>query len=133
MNITYAGSDLGQVCDIKENINAGLLPFTMPRTDASQTLIYDLMGTSQTLSVTTKFISTPAGIGSVLNFLDTICNGQQNTSKQLTLPFGRTKNVVVTNWQWFASEKEGQVNTDEGSNCIITLVIDFAYGTVVPL
>jgi len=126
-NITYAGSDLGQVQDIKEGTNCGLLPFPMPRTGASARLIYDLNGTSQDISLTTKYVSTPSGIGSVLLFLDTLCNGRQ-TAKSLELPYSRTKSVVITNWEWFSNSTEG-VN-DTGSNCIINIRIDFAYGDI---
>ena len=136
-NILYAGSDLGQVQDIKEGTNCGLLPFPMPRTGASARLIYDLNGTSQDISITTKYVSTPAGIGSLLLLMDNLTNGEQ-TAKELTLPYGRTKpvvvvegktrGVVISNWEWFTNATEGA--NDTGSNCIINLRIDFAYGTV---
>jgi hypothetical protein len=130
-DILYNGSSLGQVQDIKESTNCGLLPFPMPRTGASETLIYDLNGTSDNISITTKFVSTPQGIGSVLNLLDNICNGQQTSGKSLVLPYSRTKNVVISNWEWYTNSIEGA--NDAGSNCIITLRIDFAFGTVIDL
>lgn len=131
-DITYGGSSLGQVQSLKERTDGGLFAFPIPQQSAGSCLIYDLGGNTRAFEVETKYVSTIGGIGSILNLMDTWANGRQGTGKSLALPFGRSSNCVIQRWEWFTDSNMGG-ETDTGSNLMITLRIDFAFGTIVSI
>ena len=130
-DITYGGSSLGQVQSVKENTNCGLFAFPLPQQSAGSCIIYDLGGNARTFEVDTKYVSTAGGIGSLLNLIDTWANGRQS-GKSLVLPFGRTSTCVIQNWEWFTDSSMGG-ETDMGSNLVITLRFEFAFGNIVSI
>jgi len=130
-DITYSGVSLGQMQTIKENNNCGLVDFPLPGTGAGGNIIYDLGGVSRDFELTTKYVSTSAGVSGLLATLDNWTNGRQGGSPvpTLALPFSRSKPVIIKRWDWNTDANRGG-ETDTGSNIVVDLRIDFAYGDI---
>jgi len=127
-NITYNGLDLGNVQNIKENNNAGLVDFPLPGGSAGTAIIFDMGGVTKDFELTTKFIGTETQVTNVLGSMTEYCNGRQGTVRSLALPFGRTCNCVIKRWDWSTDSQQGA--NDTGSNLMIDLRIDLANGDI---
>lgn len=128
-DIQFDGVSLGEVQDLRESVQCGLVATPIPGEPNAQ--IYDIGGISKSISITTKYRSTTAGITSFLSQLDNWSNGKQ-TGRTLSLPFGRSKTNMccILNWDYNIDSSVGG-QTDAGSNIVITATINVGVGSPV--
>ena len=97
--------DLGSIQNEEQNKDSGIFQQTLPRSDSNEAVLLDLFGCFRTITITGIFDGTEAEQRTFIGQIDTIENGQQDSStfvsSLITSP--ASYKVFIQNFVWTKS------------------------------
>jgi hypothetical protein len=97
------GFDLGILKSERQNKQSGLFSMAVPRSDSSNAILMDLMGTERKITLEGIKIGTPEELKSFIETIDDFLNGQQ-VSRTYSGTLISSKNVLIESFDFVYSE-----------------------------
>lgn len=108
MTNTLNGNDLEKVRNIITTKNSGLIVYPIPLADSSNTVTFDMIGTTKIIKVIGTFVGTSTALANKRIIFDALCNGNQTSAYTFITNLGGNIKVKILDITW--TEMEGYVN-----------------------
>ena len=101
---TLDGQSLGKLQQVSNELNANIIPLPMPTGDESETETFDMLGVVRTIALAGIFVGTTAEIIVLVNLIEGIINGSQDSVYLVVDELGGSPGIKVkvasmsTNW-----------------------------------